>query len=70
MIAPATAFKANSTKEVINIVAKSSLFIKLSIKVTNDNGNTTNSSFKCVATVELQSQPTDAKISYTQPWLD
>lgn len=50
------------------IASESSLFLVLGRDATDSSGG--GGGVECVATVELRLQPTDAKIPFSQPWLD
>jgi len=54
-----------SHKDIFNTAAKSSIVLVLARPSHSNDG-----SIDCIATVELRLQPTDAKIPFSQPWLD
>jgi len=53
-----------SKKEMYDIAAKSSLVLCLARTTSSSN------QIDCIATVEVRLQPTDAKIPFSQPWID
>eukprot|EP00592_Proboscia_alata_P019116 CAMPEP_0194415644 /NCGR_PEP_ID=MMETSP0176-20130528/14443_1 /TAXON_ID=216777 /ORGANISM="Proboscia alata, Strain PI-D3" /LENGTH=290 /DNA_ID=CAMNT_0039220415 /DNA_START=251 /DNA_END=1123 /DNA_ORIENTATION=- len=63
--------KCSTTEECIAIAMESSLVLVLAReKVKNAKNGEESIEVDAIATVELQLQPTDGKIPFTQPWLD
>ena len=64
---------SNNKEETIsleNIAARSSLILALARPVIESSSSKNEGEMEVVASVELRLQPTDAKIPFSQPWLD